>query len=138
MLRKMSDQRGDTIIEVLIAIVVVSMVLVAAYDTTMRNVNGIQDTQEHSEALQLAQAQLEALHNASTQPPNNDCFPNNGGAPVSGNSCLVDASGNPTTGEPQFKLDITQVSPGTFSAAVTWDSIAQPGQTDNVTLFYQP
>lgn len=130
------DQRGDTIVEVMIAIVVISMVLVAAYVTTTRNINGLQDTQEHSEALQLAQAQLEFLHNSATEPADHQCFNTSGGI-TGGASCMVDASGAPTTSQPQFNIDITNDSPPTFKVTITWASV-KAGVTNNVTLFYQP
>jgi prepilin-type N-terminal cleavage/methylation domain-containing protein len=46
MLRKLNNQRGDTIVEVLISIAVISLVLTAGNATTMRSVNGMQVTQE--------------------------------------------------------------------------------------------
>lgn len=131
------SQQGDTIVEVMIAIVVVSMILVAAYVTTTHNINGLQDTQEHSEALQLAQSQLEWLHNSSTMPSPHDCFDTSGRL-TNGNSCKVDASGVPTTGQPQFKIDITDSAAPTFKVAITWASIDNPAVTNNVTLYYQP
>jgi prepilin-type N-terminal cleavage/methylation domain-containing protein len=137
MLNLVKNQSGDTIVEVLIAIVVVSMVLVAAYVTTTRSVNGIQDTEEHSEALQLAQTQLEFLHNATALPASNECF-SNSGTITSGTNCLVNSSGTPTSGQPQFKINITQENLYTYLVAVTWASISEGGVTNNVSLYYQP
>lgn len=54
-------QRGDTIVEVLIAIAVVSMVLGSAYAITNRTVKSQQLTIEHTEALKLVESQLEAV-----------------------------------------------------------------------------
>ena len=150
MLAVSGKQRGDTIVEVLIAIVVVSMVLVAAYVTTTRNVDGMQDTQEHNEALQLAQAQLEYLHNAATQPTDHHCFRQSDGSIQSGSDCVVDAGGcpigtcSPTGTQPQFTLDISQTAASipavqpTFEIAVTWSALQQGGQQNRVNLFYQP
>lgn len=144
-------QRGDTIVEVLIAIVIVSMVLVAAYVTTTHSVNGMQDTQEHSEALQLAQAQLEYLHNSSTQPTNNHCFLQSDGSITNGTNCVVDASGCPivtcdsSNTQPQFTLSISQTTSSlsnepTFEVTVRWASLlsSSQNQQNNVGLFYQP
>jgi len=58
MLKRLA-QTGDTIVEVLIAIVIVSSVLVAAYASATRNTLTNQETQERSQALQLATTQLE-------------------------------------------------------------------------------
>jgi prepilin-type N-terminal cleavage/methylation domain-containing protein len=131
------NQRGDTIVEVMIAIAVISMVLVAAYVTTTHNVNGLQDTQEHSQALQLAQSQLEFLHNSATEPTDHQCFDTSGGI-TNGASCMVDASGAPTLSQPQYKIDITNDSPPTFKVSITWASVKTGGVTNNVTLYYQP
>jgi prepilin-type N-terminal cleavage/methylation domain-containing protein len=151
MLRMKKTQRGDTIVEVLIAIAVVSLVLVAAYVTTSRNINGLQDTQEHSEALQLAQTQLELLHNSSTQPSGSkQCFLQTTGALTANvNNCMVDSNGcvlgasgcPPTSTIPAFNLNVTKISSGpttsTYSVDVQWAS-AIGGQTNSVQLFYQP
>jgi len=137
-LKHLKDQRGDTIVEVMISIAVVSLVLVAGYVTTTRSVNGMEDTEEHSEALQLAQTQLEYLHNTTALPANNKCFDNKG-VIVGGNSCLVNSSGGAAAGgQLQFDINITQVNTQTFAVAVTWPSIDNPGTTNNVTLDYQP
>lgn len=61
--------RGDTIIEVLIAITVVSFVLGGAYVTSNRNLNNMRQAQERGEALKYVQEQVERLKaNASTEP----------------------------------------------------------------------
>lgn len=53
--------RGDTIVEVLIAIIVLSTVLVTAYALATRSLKENQQAQEHSQALKIAEGQLEAL-----------------------------------------------------------------------------
>jgi len=54
-------QSGDTIIEVLVAISVVSIVLGGAYATANRSLNNIRGAQERVEALKLVEGQLERL-----------------------------------------------------------------------------
>ena len=145
MLRHMlKSQRGDTLVEVLIAITVVSMVLVTAYATTTRSVNSMQDTQEHSEALQLAQTQLEYLHNVSkpNRPTSGGCFDHTGTkASALSAGCLVDAGDNPTTTQPQFTIQIFNTYNAVtkltiYSVQITWPSISN-GVNNNVTLYYQ-
>jgi prepilin-type N-terminal cleavage/methylation domain-containing protein len=65
---KYLNQAGDTIIEVLVAIIVLSSVLAGAYGIASRATKENMQTQEHSQALQIAQGQLEALK-AQTSPP---------------------------------------------------------------------
>ena len=57
-------EKGDTIVEVLIAIAVVSSVLGIAYSIMNRNTLTVRDNQERSEASKIAQGQLELLKNA--------------------------------------------------------------------------
>lgn len=58
---KRQKQRGDTIVEVLIAIGIVSLVLAASYVTAHRSYLTMQDAQEHSFAMKLLEQQTEAL-----------------------------------------------------------------------------
>ena len=53
--------RGDTLVEVLIAIAVVSSVLGIAYSIMNRNIITMRDNQERSEATRQAQTQVESL-----------------------------------------------------------------------------
>src|SRR5690606_39104613 len=54
-------EAGDTIVEVLIAIAVVSSVLAITYSIMNRNLLTMRDNQERTEAMKLAQGQIEAL-----------------------------------------------------------------------------
>jgi prepilin-type N-terminal cleavage/methylation domain-containing protein len=138
------NQRGDTLVEVLIAITVVSMVLVTAYATTTRNVTTMQDTQEHSEALQLAQTQIEYIHNTSApnRPASGGCFDNTGTkATALSNPCLVDASDSHTATQPQFTIQDFSAPDGAtgltnYTIQITWPALTK-GVTNNVTLYYQ-
>lgn len=62
-LRQTRRQKGDTIVEVLIAIAVVSSVLGITYSVMNRNLLVMRENQERSEALRLAQAQIESIRN---------------------------------------------------------------------------
>ncbi len=61
-------KRGDTIVEVLLAIAIVSAVLAGAYVTTNRSLRVGRDAQEASEALELAEGQIERIKSLSAQP----------------------------------------------------------------------
>jgi prepilin-type N-terminal cleavage/methylation domain-containing protein len=143
-------QQGDTLVEVLIAILVVSVVLVAGYTASTRNVNILQDTQEHSEALQLARTQLEFLHNSSTMPTLNQCFQLNG-TPTS-TACSVNSSGSPA-GNTQTAFHISFCPPGStgstcpigsphpnaYAVTIEWTGLgANQADNNSVSLFYQP
>lgn len=55
------SQKGDTIVEVLIAIAVISSVVGTAYAITNRNVQTNQQSQERSRAIKVAETQFELL-----------------------------------------------------------------------------
>ncbi len=54
-------QRGDTMVEVLLAIAVVSSVLAISYSIMNRNLLTLRDNQERTAAAKVSQGQLEAL-----------------------------------------------------------------------------
>lgn len=54
-------QRGDTIIEVLMACAIVGMILVSAFIVINKTLNNSRQSQEHGEALKLAETQVERL-----------------------------------------------------------------------------
>lgn len=59
---------GDTIIEVLVAITVVSAVLGGAYASASRSLRQTRMAQERGESLKLAEAQLERLKSVALNP----------------------------------------------------------------------
>jgi len=54
-------QAGDTIVEVMIAIAIISSVLVGAFLVSSTSTRSVQDTGERAQALQLAQSQVEMI-----------------------------------------------------------------------------
>lgn len=137
---KKYKQTGDTIVEVLIAVAIVSLILAISYSIANHNVRVVQDAQEHSQALQLAQRQLEFLRVQGSIPSGN-CF-SSAGAVVSGASCNVDASDTPTLNPPVYKIKLLTPGPSCTAAAgycvqVQWDSLLN-GETAQVTLVYGP
>jgi Tfp pilus assembly protein PilV len=130
-------QRGDTIVEVLICIALVSLILTGAYATTRKSTLGIRDAQEHSEALKLAQSQLEQVRqNAGTatqdvfnQAVGTDFCMVNGVVTTTAAPCKQDATGTPTTVEPAYKITIKRATCAvgtncsTFTIQATWTGI---------------
>lgn len=66
--RKLSTERGDTIVEVLIVIAIISLVLGGAYASARRSFITTQQTQERGEAIKFTEQQLELLKVASDNP----------------------------------------------------------------------
>ncbi|MFI5275445.1 MAG: hypothetical protein ACHQT5_01325 [Candidatus Saccharimonadales bacterium] len=66
MLIKHLNSAGDTIVEVLVCIAVVSAVLGGAFVTTRSSQVGVRNSQEHAEALKLIESQMEQLRGDTT------------------------------------------------------------------------
>jgi type II secretory pathway pseudopilin PulG len=64
---KYLNNTGDTIIEVLVCIAVVSTILGGAFVTTRQSQVGVRNSQEHAEALKLVESQLEQLRGDTAQ-----------------------------------------------------------------------
>jgi Tfp pilus assembly protein PilV len=148
------SQRGDTIVEVLVAIAVASLILGGAYVTSQNSLSATQDSQEHADALQIAQGEVEWLRVDSTQQslfsqPNGFCIVDAlttspapaAGTVKTGSYCKVDSSGahNTTTNLDIYKVSISSQSNAngsvTFTVKVNWPGLQNV--TDQVQLLYR-
>lgn len=139
------SERGDSIVEVLIAIAVISLVMGGAFVMTNRSLQGSRDGQERVNAAKLVETQVEQIKNlASTNPnalfavsvPASYCITSAGAVVASTNAaCLVNISGTPTTAQPAFRLTITR-SGNTFTVRNVWTSIRGNVQ-NNVEMKYR-
>jgi type II secretory pathway pseudopilin PulG len=59
--RKLRNSRGDTIVEVLIALAVMTTVIVGAYASANKSQNSSQASQERAEAIKVAESQIERI-----------------------------------------------------------------------------
>ena len=148
--RVRTRQAGDTIVEVMIAVVVVSSLLVGAFTVTTHNLTDVRDSEEHSEALQLLQGQVELLRNDA---PIAGTVPNTLPTSLTTAFCLVGStyklvsSGGCQAGSNNlYKLSIicasfvactgpstTQTT--TFTLSATWPALN--GGNDSVFLTYK-
>jgi prepilin-type N-terminal cleavage/methylation domain-containing protein len=135
-------QSGDTLVEVLICILIVSMILTGAYVTTNKSTVRVIDSQERAEALKLAQAQLEQIRQHSKKPAPNVlnqpasstfCMVSTVITPATDARCKQDRNGDPTTEEPIFGIVVDRRNcPGAtlpancslFTIKIDWTSIA--------------
>jgi prepilin-type N-terminal cleavage/methylation domain-containing protein len=132
--------RGDTIIEVLIAITIVSAILGGAYVSASRSINGSRQSEERGEALKIAEAQLEYLRALSADP-----------AIYAAGTFCIDDSGNyqsPATpavcnkvlGGVTYQRSITHAS-NLFTVQITWDRAGGGGtdalKTEELKLAYR-
>lgn len=144
-------QRGDTIIEVLISIAVVSVILGGAFVTTRRSQEGVRDSQEHAQALKLVESQLEQLRAEATKTgavfTTGAPFCMYNRAPVStagptGADCKQSSSGQSSTQQPYYNLSITRTTSNggyLFAIQAQWDSVTGHGaaQEQMVYRLYQ-
>lgn len=147
-------ERGDTIVEVLIAISVVSLILGGAYVTTNRSLIATRSAEERGNALKLAESQIEQVKGlAKTDPtsifgagtPMPFCVSSSTGKPVLAKTpggepttdCKLSASGTPTSTQPVYSLSIQRGADGnTFT--VTNDWVDASGRiTDSLRLIYR-
>jgi Tfp pilus assembly protein PilV len=145
------NNRGDTIIEVLISIAVIGAVMGGAYATANKNTKINQASQERLVAIKIAESQLERLKaaadtNAENLFTHSDFCLDQAGAivqPSSNSACHVNALGQPTGADPVYSINIARGVPAYTSGAgivigypytvrVVWPSVMGTGD-DNVT-----
>jgi type II secretory pathway pseudopilin PulG len=97
-------ERGDTIVEVLIAIAVASAVMGSAFVLVNRTSRNVRQSQEHAEALKLVEGQLELLKERIKSGDSNPA----GGADF----CFDAASATPLTPVTPASDARCQVAPG--------------------------
>ena len=129
------NQRGDTIVEVLIAIIVVSSVLVGAYVATNRTTNQNQSSQERAQATRLVQAQIEYTRANGGIADGKTCY-SKSGSPKNGTNCVVLADGNPAGDtQPQYVLKVEKsLTSNVYTISAKWQSLLS-GE-NNVTMYY--
>ena len=149
-LRKLRSQAGDTIVEVLMCMAIISLVLGGAYAMVNHSTKNSQQASEHGQALKLAEGQLEVLKTQpssfiATPPTNQFCF--NGNQSYQNTSALNAAVSQVAGGyAPQCKypdisgtirywVTITEPTSNTFIVHITWDGIV--GGKDKVELAYK-
>ena len=126
--------RGDTIVEVMIALSLLSFALTTSYSTVNRSMQSARNSQEHSEALQYLNSQVElARADASDvnlyNPSGSFCMNATAKPVVLSNAAC-------TTGtEGFYKLSITYAATPSnghnqdiFTFTVTWPGVGQLGQ----------
>ncbi len=135
-------QRGDTIVEVLISITVVGMVLGGAYVTANKSLIATRSSQERSNALKLAEAQVEQIKGLSNTNPNAlftaaspFCIYNQTTVlPTSDGRCTQNTTGATATSEPKFHLSISR-SGNDFTIRNSWYNAG--GTNDHLQIIYR-
>lgn len=133
------SQSGDTIIEVLISLAIVSLVFFGSYTSINASSQNFENGQEYSEAITLVESQIESLHSYSLS-ATPACFNQNGVVQPTGSGCYFNTSGILTASsapQPLFQINITGSASTVYKVTATWTSIIS-GNPDNVTMYYGP
>jgi type II secretory pathway pseudopilin PulG len=143
-------ERGDTIVEVLLAVLIIGAVLTGAYVTANQTLNANRASQERSEALKYVEGQLEHLKaNIDTlgSQPGAFCFDKNTGA---FDGSFTDPAAHPNLGTDNFAypagcdqglvpggyhLSIRQ-SGTTYTVNARWDGAGSSGR-QQTTMYYR-
>jgi type II secretory pathway pseudopilin PulG len=150
---KRLGNRGDTIIEVLLAIIVVGSVLAGAYVSSSHSLNANRASQERAEALNFVQGQIEMIKNKVSNLINRDgpwCL-NSTGSGIARNDFTVAPPADYTTddwSEPypancmvgdgnRYHLSVLHASGSdNYTIRARWDRIGGGGK-EQTTMFYK-
>ena len=127
------NQRGDTIVEVLIAMVILAFVLTGAYESAQYSLNNIVNAEHRITALNIASSQIEALKKVLSTTTSTT------GSPIfSGGNFYLNSSGTYSSGVPatvtdcaafyyEFEAPVHNTANGaddyTFSVNVYWRNL---------------
>jgi type II secretory pathway pseudopilin PulG len=151
-------ERGDTIVEVLIAIAVISLVLQGAYVTTHKSLIATRDAQEHAEALKLLEGQIESIRSYVVRGDTSPfatagtlfCMPQDGSPPVLASATSLPPNDSDTYAPTAYKspeckgigpggfyniANVYSASSHLFNLTIRWDGLG--GTKDQVTLAYR-
>lgn len=134
-------QRGDTIVEVLIATAIVSMVLTTAYTITNRNIQTEQNIQEQTQAQELVSRQLELLRLETGPLALPTCYlGTNETAPTLGD-CKMTAAGVPLSASPghtgaifNVEISVDPADTNVYVVSATWEKLG--GQESSIKMYY--
>ena len=148
------DQRGDTIVEVMAAIAIIGLALGSAYALSNRSFRTGQGTVERTQALALAQGQVEFLKNLGLSGEIDDllatsnygtggkfCFRDDTGAAVAAGSGSYCYPYGPPGSKTLFNIDISYCngagcSPANvFAVNATWQKLG--GGQNQLTVYYK-
>lgn len=129
---------GDTIVEVLLAIAVISAVLGGAYASASQSSRGLRQSQERGEALKLLEAQIELLKSAKAS---GYSFPASGFCMKQGLQRLeslpaTDEACSQGTGN-RYQLSLQRGQPREYTATAAWDSFGGGAEQERVTIVYR-
>lgn len=155
------NSKGDTIVEVLIALTILGSILVGAFSTATRAQNASQASQERGEAIKIAESQIERMKGllASSTPPDPAtdfvgpfCIKNDNTiepitSPANPFSEALETATLPYTGastpisdacgnkDGRYNVAIQTTSANNYEFLVRWDRIG--GGWDQINMYYR-
>jgi prepilin-type N-terminal cleavage/methylation domain-containing protein len=133
----MLNNRGDTIVEVLIAMTIIAMVLAGAFASSRRAQVTSQRNDERSLATKFLETQTEYLsiaasdpfHNVNTTMANGNewCFQND--APIDGQGRIIVSTSHCTGVSGLYEIYFRREDTNTYSIHVEWDRLGNTGGT---------
>lgn len=139
-------QRGDTIVEVMIALAILGSAISIAYVTASRSLTNTRQAQEAAVGTTIAQTQLEQLRSkASTSIPTDDIYQ------AAGTKFCIDINGTNRVTTDLTKCEFTfddngavynvvilheETQNNKFTIKVTWPNVSGDGD-DSATLIYR-
>lgn len=128
------SEAGDTIVEVLISIVVVAVILTGAFMVSQTSTKNVRDSEEHSQAVNILQGELEQLRSVAMTATGADKtnLLNSGitkvcvsGGAVNPGSCTKTGPQNYTWWVKKIGVMPTANTPNvyTFQGTIQWDSV---------------
>jgi len=140
---KRLNNSGDTIVEVLICLAIMSTVIGGAYAVASRSLGGIRQAQERAEATKYAETQLERIRYGMYV--QDQSFPSLGTSFCVTDTLTVSTFTNPTdlAGYPtncqrglyRFEVQFDPTQQNLFTITVRWDGLT--GNQEQLQLFYR-
>ena len=137
------NQRGDTIVEVMVSLIILSLVITSVYAIVSRSLDSGSLASQRTEALSLAQSQVDLLANARTNDPTfatdyqsntpfciNTDGSKNTTAPNNSDKLCDSFSGT------QYNVGVSYAN-NIFTITAQWPSATATGGQDNLNLYYK-
>lgn len=127
------NQQGETIVEVLISIAILSAVLGAAYALSQRTSLSTQRSHERAEALKVTESMIEKIKSGEIEGSDGDNFCVNN---ISGDIETPPVPANCRYGIEGRYTPTISIDGGTYTVETSWDRLGG-GSQENLTMVYR-
>lgn len=135
-MRIKAAERGDTIVEVLIAILVISSILAGAFVSARKSQSAIRQSQERVEALNVAEGQIERVRSAASSNPSSFYSDTNSFCMSAADGAKYGLSTPPALADDDFTVYGDAVTGCTFTpnAGVAYHAFVKRNDKDTFTV----